>query len=98
MTTSEPQLYHLCSCCEGGNTGTWRVSRHGSCSCYRSGVVLVACSGEPPGPAHDGEGETLPWLDRAWRKWELHEAKAAGVAMQRPLGLALDTGSFSAVT
>lgn len=33
MTTFEPQFYHLCSCCEGGNTGTWRVSRHGSCSC-----------------------------------------------------------------
>lgn len=50
------------------------------------------------GSAHDGEGGTPPLLDWAQRKWTLCEAKAAGVAVERPLGLVLDTRSFSAVT
>lgn len=45
------------------------------------GLYWLPALGSPAGSAPDGEGETLPWLDRAQRNWELHEAEAAGVAM-----------------
>ena len=52
------------------------------------------------GSAHDGEGGT-PNPPAGLGPEEARtpcEAKAAGVAVERRLGLALDTGSFSTVT
>lgn len=59
--------------------------------CAEPSVALVAYSGVQK------EGPALTGLNKG-EMGTLGGAKAAGVAMEGPLGLALGTGSFSAVT
>ena len=60
-----------------------------------TGIALVACSGEPFGVFQLG---VAPAGLGPEEMGMLREARAAGAAVQRPLGLALDAGSFSVIT